>query len=121
MENKKDLSVSSRKNSFGYAIQGIVQVFRKEPNAKIHGLATVFVIVAGIVRDITPTRWAVLALAIGIMWVAEMLNTCIEELANFACDNKLHPAIKSIKDMAAGAVLVAAMVSVVIGVIVFCF
>src|SRR4051812_22088700 len=107
MDNRKDMSAASRKSSIVYAIRGIVQVFRKEPNAKIHALTTLAVIVAGILRHIHPIQWIALVFAIGLVWMAEVFNTCIEELANFACDGKWHPAIKNVKDLSAGAVLVA--------------
>ena len=115
------MSLTSRKNSIINAFEGLRQLFMLEPNAKLHAAATVVVIVAGIARHIQPMQWMALLFAIGLVWITEALNTCIEKLCDFACENKWHPAIKVIKDIAAGAVLVAAMVSVGIGVIVFFF
>ena len=121
MAQKKSLSFVSRKKSFSYAINGIRLLVAREPNAKLHTVATIAVIALGIVRHISPLQWVAIIVAIGLVWITETLNTCIEELCNYACENKTDPAIKIIKDMAAGAVLIATIASVVIGVIVFVF
>ena len=121
MEQKKNMSVASRKRSFSYAINGIVELFRQEPNAKLHTLATIAVIIAGIVRHVGPWQWVGLFIAIGMVWITEAVNTCIEKLCNFCCDNQFHPAIKIIKDISAAAVLIAAIVSVAIGITIFFF
>ncbi len=119
MEPDKTMSVNSRKNSFSHAFSGLSQLFKQEPNAKIHALATIVAIVAGIVRHISSMQWAAIVLAIGLVWITEAMNTCIEKLCNLWCDNKWHPEIKVIKDIAAGAVLIAALVSVAIAISVF--
>ncbi len=121
MEQKKSLSAGSRANSFVHAFRGLRQMFKQEPNAKLHALATVVVIAAGIVRHIGAAQWMAIIFAIGLVWITEAVNTCIEELCDFNCDNKIHPAIKVIKDISAGAVLIAALVSLGIGLIVFVF
>ncbi len=121
MNNEKNITIRSRGKSFSYAINGLVQLFRQEPNAKLHSLATLTVIAAGFIRHIGHWQWAVLAFAIGLVWVTEALNTCIEKLCDFCCDNKFHPSIKVIKDISAAAVLISAMVSVAVGIIVFLF
>lgn len=112
---------TSRVRSFSYATNGLFQLFRQETNAKLHSLATILVIVAGIIRKLGPNQWIAIIIAIGIVWMTEAINTCIEKLCDFACDNKWHPEVKIIKDIAAGAVLIAAMVSVAIAIIVFLF
>ena len=84
-------------------------------------LVTIFVIIAGCVKHLTPLQWLAIVFAIGLVWITEALNTCIEKLCDFACDNEIYPAIKIIKDIAASAVLIAAMVSIVTGIIVFFF
>ncbi|MES2703549.1 MAG: diacylglycerol kinase family protein [Bacteroidota bacterium] len=119
MNNNKNLGLRSRTNSFGYAIRGLAQIFREEPNVKLHAIATVVAIAAGLIRHISKTEWIAIIIAIGLVWITETLNTCIERLCDFACNRQLHPEIKIIKDIAAGAVLLAAVVSVTIGIIVF--
>lgn len=115
------MSATSRKNSFAYAFNGIRLLLSREPNAKLHAIATAVAIAAGIVQDISATRWAVLAMVIGLVWVTEALNTCIEQLCNFSCGDQYHPAIKVIKDISAAAVLIAAIASVAAGVFIFIF
>ena len=119
MESNKSMSVRSRKNSFAYAFSGLLQLFKQEPNVKLHALATIAAITAGIARHINSMQWTAIVFAIGLVWITEALNTCIEKLCNLWCENKWHPEIKIIKDIAASAVLIAAVVSISIGIIVF--
>jgi diacylglycerol kinase len=121
MERKKNMGFTSRKNSFYYAFSGLRSIFKQEPNVRLHALATVAAITAGCFRHITKGEWLAIVVAIGLVWITEALNTCIERLCDFACDNKIDPAIKVIKDIAAGAVLIAATIAVIIAVIVFFF
>jgi diacylglycerol kinase len=118
MEPKK-LSVRSRKHSFAYAITGLRLLFREEPNAKLHALATLIAVAAGFVRHISQMQWLALVIVIGLVWITEALNTCIERLCDYACEGKTDPLIKVIKDISAGAVLIAAIVSVVTAFIIF--
>lgn len=113
------MGLRSRGNSFSYAIQGLKSLVLQEPNAKIHLMATVLVIIAGVIRDISPERWLALVFAIAIVWITEALNTCVEMLCNLFCEGQYHPVVKVIKDISAGAVLIAALASVVTAVIVF--
>lgn len=114
------MSLASRGNSFVYAFNGIKLLFA-EPNIKLHLAATCGVIAAGLARHIAHTQWIAILLAIAIVWVTEALNTCIEKLCDYSCNNQWSAGIKTIKDIAAGAVLIASAVSVAIGVIVFFF
>jgi diacylglycerol kinase len=117
--NNKNMSPTSRAKSFTYATNGLWQLLRQEPNAKLHAIATVVVLAAGIVRHIQLWQWIALVFAIGLVWITEALNTCIEKLCDFCCDNKFHPAIKIIKDISAAAVLLAAGVSLAVAFIIF--
>ncbi len=118
-DNKKKMTVSSRGRSFLYALNGIMELFRQEPNAKLHAIATVLVIGACVIRHINSGQWIAIVLAIALVWITEGINTCIEKLCDFVGENKWHGEIKVIKDIAAGAVLIAALTSIVIGIIVF--
>lgn len=114
----KRFSLASRINSFRFAGQGIISFVQKEHNAWLHAIATIAVISLGIITRITMGEWLAILLAIGIVWVAEMFNTCIEKLMDFISPDH-HPQIKFIKDVSAGAVLVAAMIALAIGLIIF--
>ena len=91
---------------------------RSQWNFKVYLLATLALIPLGIYFKLSNTEWAILALAIAGVWVAEMLNTALEVLLNHLHPDQ-HPAIGKAKDIAAGAVLVAAGFAVVVGVLVF--
>jgi len=111
-------SIRSRIKSFRYAIAGIRQFVHREHNARIHLVATVGVIIAARVLSVTRLEAIALALVIGLVWVAEILNTCLERMSDLISREE-QPEIKYIKDLAAGAVLVAAIAAVVVGLFIF--
>ena len=104
--------------SFGYAFQGIVALLRSQANARIHFAATVAVVVAGFYFGITRLEWCALVAAIGIVWTAEGLNTAIECIVDLVSPGQ-HPLAGRAKDIAAGAVLIAALIAAIIGALVF--
>lgn len=116
--DKKKFSVKQRIQSFSFAIQGIKLLLRHEHNARIHLVATVLVLVLGFLYKITATEWMMLVLAICMVWITEALNTAIEYICN-KITIELNPQIKIIKDVAAAAVLIAALGAVAIGFIIF--
>ena len=87
-------------------------------NAWIHAVATVVVVGAGLLWRIAPAEWCAIVLAVVAVWMAEGLNTALEFLAD-ATSPTFHPLIGKAKDVAAGAVLLAAMGAVVIGLLIF--
>ncbi len=106
------------KNTFLHAVNGLIHAVRQEINIKIHLLAATVVIMMGVYFGISSTEWLFI---IGCcMWVLslELLNTAIENICNLVSKD-FHPLIKVIKDVAAGAVLVSAIGSAVIGLIIF--
>ena len=104
--------------SFGYAINGIKACGRKETNFKVHLVSLLMVIVAAVYWKLSSTEWMIIVLCAGFVLAAELLNTCIEQVCNLVSTNT-QPAIKIIKDMAAGAVLVAALTAFVCGCVIF--
>ncbi len=115
------MNFRSRGNSFKYALRGIAQVFKQEPNARIHFAVTAIVLIAGIIKGISPMQWVAICIVIALVWVCEAFNTAIELLCDMYCDHKYHPTVKVIKDIASGAVLIASVLSVIVGLIVFLF
>ena len=93
-------------------------MFKSQFNAWIHVTATILVCAAGFYLRITGAEWCAIVLAIMSVWVAEALNTAIEFLGD-AVSTDYHPLIGKAKDVAAGAVLIAAIGAVVIGLLVF--
>ena len=106
--------MSNRIQSFKHAIHGIILMLKSQHNAWIHALATVIVILIGLLLGVNRNQWCWLVLAIMAVWSAEALNTALEFLADFASD-EFHPLIEKAKDVAAGAVLISAFGSAVIG------
>lgn len=110
--------LQQRIKSFGFAIAGIIAFLRSEPHARIHAVATVMVIAAGCWYSLPGSQWIALLLVIGLVWVAEMFNTVIEKIMDHLSP-EYHPKVKWIKDVAAGAVLVAAVIALITGCIIF--
>ena len=104
--------------SFRFAFGGIGYALRTQRNARVHVVIACLVIAAGIYFRISAVEWAVLALTIGFVFSAEMLNT-VAELAVDLLTQHYHPMAKVAKDVGAGAVLVAAIAAAGVGVAVF--
>jgi len=117
MEQEK-FSLRKRVQSFEYAFSGLRLIVKTDHNVWLHFIATVGVIVLAAIVKVSLPEAAFLAIAIGLVWVTELINTCLEKIMDFVSKEK-HPDIKFIKDVSAGAVLVAAATSLVIGCIVF--
>jgi diacylglycerol kinase len=103
--------------SFGYAFSGVAYLLRNQRNARIHAAITLVVIGLGTWLRLTGPQWAVLVLAMGLVWTAESVNTALERLVDLASP-QIDPAAKSVKDLAAAAVLLAAIAAAAVGVLV---
>ncbi len=104
--------------SFGHAFAGIRLLVREERNARLHVAGAIVTILAGFAFGISLSDWRWLILAIGLVLSAEALNTAIERVCDRASPEH-HPLIKAAKDVAAGAVLLLAGTSLLIGVLTF--
>ena len=107
-----------RIDSFKFAFAGLWVLLSTQPNAWIHALATLLVIALGAFFEVSGGEWLALIAAITLVWVAEGLNTAIEFLADAAVPDP-HALIRHAKDVAAAAVLLAALGAVAIGLVVF--
>lgn len=116
--NKSIFSPKRLYKSFSYAFKGIYQVFRYELNMQIHLLAAIVVVIGGFVLQLTTIEWCLVVFAIVGVWVAEMFNTSIELLTDLVSPD-YHELAGKVKDIAAGAVLLATLGAVVIGGVVF--
>jgi diacylglycerol kinase len=103
--------------SFRFAFEGIVHAFRTQRNFRIHCVITVAVVLAGLALGVSLEQWAILVLAIGLVFQAELINTAIEAATDRASP-ELHPLAKAAKDCAAAGVLVMAIAAVIVGVLV---
>ena len=104
--------------SLGYAASGIYQFFRRERNGQIQGMIALLVIIAGFFFNVTKIEWVSLLVCTALVVSLEMLNSAIERICNMYT-TEFHPAIKIIKDVAAAAVLWSAVLSLVIGLLIF--
>ncbi len=116
--SSKRFSLSDRIKSFRYAISGLRVLFKEEHNARVHLAITFLVIILGVFFGLSVTEWVVIVLTIGFVLVTEILNTAIEDIADFISPQR-DVRIKRIKDLGAAAVLLSAVTAVVIGGIIF--
>ena len=112
------LTFTGRLRSVKYALRGIRVMIVSQQNAWIHAAATVLVIGAGGVFGLSWAEWCWIVLAIVSVWTAEALNTAFEFLTDVASPT-FHPVAGKAKDVAAGAVLLAASGAIVIGILIF--
>ena len=111
-------SISRRFKSFSFAFKGILFAFKTQHNLWIHFPAIILVVIAGFIFRISPVEWLFILCATGMVLVAELFNTAVESLVDFISAEYSEKA-GIIKDLAAGAVLVAAVISVIIAIIIF--
>ncbi len=104
--------------SFGHAGRGVWSALRSEVHLRFHAVATVVVIGLGFYYEISRLEWALVTLAAASVWATELVNTAIEALTDLASP-AWHPLAGKAKDVAAGAVLLAALGAVVVGALVF--
>jgi diacylglycerol kinase len=103
---------------FGFAFNGWRLFFRTEQNGQIQGVVAIAVVVLGFAFQISPLEWLALLLCIGLVLGLEMLNSAVEKLCDHVHPQR-HTQIKWVKDVTAGAVLWAALISAIVGCIIF--
>jgi undecaprenol kinase len=104
--------------TFRYAAEGVMYALRTQVNMRIHVVVVLLVITAGAILRISRLDWLFVFVAIAIVTVAELINTAIEAAVDLISPD-IHPLAKAAKDTAAGAVLLAAVFAVIIGIFVF--
>jgi len=116
--NESDKERSTLRDSFRYAFQGIRLLCREERNFRIHLAMAGIVCVLAIALQFTLLKWSILLLTIGFVMTVEALNTAVERLVDLIQPEQ-HPLAGKAKDIAAGAVLIAGVISVIIGILLF--
>ncbi len=109
--------LTSRITAFGHAFRGWGHVLKTQQNAWIHSLIATLVLVMGLWLRVSTTEWAILILTIAMVFTAEFINTAIEAIVDLASPHH-HPLAKVGKDVGAGAVLVAALAAIVVGLLI---
>lgn len=118
MKTYGSFTLRARLRSFRYAYSGLIRFFFEEHNAIVHLLATIVVGALVIFFRINGAELLALVIVTGGVWVAELLNTAIEQVMNMVSP-EWHPKVKYIKDLAAAAVLVAAITALLVGGLIF--
>jgi diacylglycerol kinase len=104
--------------SVRFALQGIKQFFSRDRNGKIQTVIGITAIILGFTLSISSSQWLLVLFCIGLVISLEMINSAIENFCDLVTTD-FHPGIKIVKDVAAGAVLLASIFSLIIGLIIF--
>ena len=107
--------LSSRARSFRYAFRGWSFVIRTQRNAWIHAVISVAVVMISYWLRLSPRDWAVIIIAITMVWTAEFINTALEAVVDLASHHEHHELARVGKDVGAAAVLIAAMAAAMLG------
>lgn len=110
-DNKRGIGLS-------FAINGLKNVFVNERNFKIHLLMGLIVMLISIYLKLSYIEWVMIILVIGLVLITEIINSAIEKLIDYV-KPEIHPTAKVIKDTMAGAVLISAIVSILVGTMIF--
>jgi len=110
--------LAARLASFSHALRGLRFALSAEPNVRMHLVATVLVVVLGAGLGISALEWAAIMAAVGLVWMAELFNTALEILCDIVSPERAD-AVKRAKDVAAAAVLAAALAAAFVGALVF--
>jgi diacylglycerol kinase len=116
--NPDKFSLKSRLQSFRFALNGLRSLLKYEHNSRIHSIAAIAVIILGLLMKIDLTEWSLLIIVMGMVFITELLNSSLESLAD-SLKPEWNDLIGRAKDYSAAAVLIAAIISVVVGVIIF--
>jgi diacylglycerol kinase len=112
------MSINKRIASFRYAFQGLSDLFRSQPNARIHLLAAAIAVALGFYCGISRMEWVALSICIALVLALEALNTALEYLVDLVSP-EYHPLAGRAKDAAAAAVLLATLGAVAVGLLIF--
>jgi len=107
----------SRAHAFTHAFRGWWFVIRTQHNAWLHAVASTLVMLMAWRLHLSTVEWAVLLLTIALVWTAEFINTALEAVVDLASPNQ-HPLAKVGKDVGAAAVLIAALTSILVGLLI---
>ena len=111
-------SFTARLSSFKFAFNGLTALLKNEHNARVHLLAAIIAITCGIVLNINALEWSLLIIVIGSIFITELLNTSLETLADLI-QPEWNEKIRMAKDYSAAAVLISAIISVIVGGLIF--
>lgn len=105
--------------AFSHACAGLLQAYREERHIRFHCLAAVLVLLANLLLKVDRLGWLASLIAVGLVFITELTNTAVERFVDLVCQGQHHPLAKFVKDVMAGVVLIAAILSLVIAAIVY--
>lgn len=103
--------------AFRFAFSGLWYALRTQRNMRIHILIAAAVAIMGLWLQVSAEQWAILAATTGLVLLSEMINTVVEGVVDLVCPD-YHPLAKTVKDVMAGGVVLAAMVAVIVGLLI---
>lgn len=112
------LKISRLLQSIRYSFRGLWKSFKEEQNLRIQVFAAIVVVGLGIYFRITLIEWSLLVLSIGFVFIAELLNSAIERVSD-VLKPRINGYVKEIKDIMAGTVMLASIIAIVVGLLVF--
>jgi len=104
--------------SFQYAFRGIIKIFREEQNLRVQSVLAIVVIFLAIFFRVSRIEWALLVVSIGLVLLMEIANSAVERVTD-VLKPRINTYVKEIKDIAAAGVMLASLIAVIIGLIVF--
>src|SRR5690606_6649644 len=116
--SKKDSFLVNRLKSIRFAFNGARLLIKTESSIQIQVFIGIIMTIIGFLVGLSPTEWILQSLTIGIIIALEGINTAIEEIADFI-HPEFHPKIGLIKDLAAGAVFLFAIIAIIVGCIIY--
>ena len=114
MDTDRPFTAAGRLRSVRYAVAGIAYMLRTQHNAWLHAAASLAVVVVGLALGVSAADWRWLIAAMALVWIAEAMNTAFEHLCDVVSP-EFHASVQKSKDVAAGAVLLAAIAAAAIG------
>ncbi|MBS5796058.1 MAG: diacylglycerol kinase family protein [Dysgonomonas mossii] len=117
-KGSEKFSLKKRSKSALYALNGLRVLFLEEHNSRIHIAIVIVVVMAGFLLKISNTEWLVICILIALVFSLEIINSAIENICDYISP-QWNEVIKKVKDLAAAAVFVSSVISVICGAIIF--
>lgn len=117
-KGSEKFSLKKRSKSALYALNGLKILFLEEHNSRIHIAIVIVVVTAGFLLKISNTEWLVICILIALVFSLEIINSAIENICDYISP-QWNEVIKKVKDLAAAAVFVSSVISVICGAIIF--
>jgi diacylglycerol kinase len=104
--------------SFTYAFRGLFKIFREEQNLQVQSISAIIIIALGFIFQIKPLEWCAILICIALVILMETINSAVERMADLL-KPRIHSYVKEMKDIMAAAVMIAALLAIAVGLIIF--